>query len=88
MNTREEQIRRCQKICLKIRAMHEDTLFIQKMFDELKLDISEIKIPLYTINLELQKYHDAARSRERDLDESQQNHFAQRESHMMMGIEK
>lgn len=66
-----------------MRAIHEDLVYSQLLSDQLRLDPSKIKIPLYEINLELQKYHDAARQRECDLDEKQQNHFTRRESSML-----
>ena len=78
MTPREHQIKQCQKFYLKIRAMHDDCIYLQILKDELKLYTPESTIPLYVINLELEKYHDEARSMERDLDEKQQNHFTKR----------
>jgi len=81
--SREEEMKLAQKFYLKMRAIHEDLVYAQLLSDQLHLDASEIKIPLYEINLELQKYHDATKDRERDLDETQQNHFTKREGSML-----
>ncbi len=80
MTPRETQIKLAQKFYLKIRALHEDFVYLQSLSDELKLNMTGIKIPLYQINLELRKYQDSARSMERDLDEQQQQNFIKRES--------
>lgn len=85
MNTRETQIKQAQKFYVKIRAMHEDFVYLQSLSDDLKLDMTGIKIPLYEINLELRKYQDSARMMERDLDETQQKHFVNRENKMLAG---
>jgi len=84
LNPRETQIKLAQKLYLKIRAMHEDFIYLQSLSDVLKLDMTGIKIPLYEINLELRKYQDSARSMERDLDEKQQENFLKRES--LLGV--
>ena len=80
MKSRQEQIKGAKKFYLKIRAIHEDLIYLQSLSDELQLDTSQIRIPLYEINIEIQKYHDAARNLERDLDEKQQNDYVRREN--------
>lgn len=83
MNSREEQIKLCAKFYIKIRALHEDFVYLQSLSDQLHLDTSDIKIPLYEINREIQKYHDAARMMERDLDQKQQHDFTKRENSLL-----
>lgn len=70
MNSREDQIKLAQKFYVKIRAIHDDFVYLQKMAEELDM---KSKNRLAHINKELQSIHDEARSVERDLDESQRN---------------
>ena len=82
--SRQDQIKLARKFYVKIRAMHEDLIYLQSMSDHLHLDTSKINIPLYAINSEIQKYHDAARNLERDLDEAQQYDFTRRENSALL----
>jgi len=84
LNTRDQQIKLCQKFYQKIRAAHEDFAYLQFLSDEIKLDMTGISIPLYKINQELRKYHDSVRNMEQNLDETQQKHFTQRENKMLV----
>ncbi len=68
MTPRETQIKLAQKFYLKIRAMHEDLVYLQHIAEELHM---QSKHQLPRINRELQTFHDEARLLERDLVESQ-----------------
>lgn len=68
MTPRETQIKLAQKFYIKIRAMHEDLVYLQYIAEELDM---KSKHQLPRINRELQTFHDEARLLERDLDESQ-----------------
>ena len=81
---RGESIERLQKFYLDTREIGRKLAGMQTISDE--LDINPKTMPLYEMKIALMKYHDLARDMERDLDETQQEHFVKRENALLGGF--